>query len=66
MCFLNEKILFMKSKAMTEAKVRITLLLLIWAIICLTSLLDSPSLLKSEFESNITPKVILEYFAANE
>lgn len=56
----------MKSKAMTEAKVRITLLLLIWAVICLTSLLDSPSLLKSEFESNITPKVILEYFAANE
>lgn len=56
----------MKPKAMTEAKIRITLLLLIWAIICLTSLLDGASLPEGESGSKITPKVILEYFAANE
>ncbi len=56
----------MSTKAMTEAKVRITLLLLIWALICLTSFSGRSSLLRSKLKAEVSPQAIIDYFASKE
>lgn len=55
----------MNTKTKIEAKVRITLFLLIWAIICLTTFSERSSLLRGRFRTDVTPKSFLEYFAIN-
>lgn len=51
----------MNTKIASELKVRITVMLIFWAVICLTALPNRSTIMKSKLQSDISIENVIDY-----